>query len=87
MEKIKSLIKNLLEKIKSNKYAMLCLINFAIVVIVGVLFTAPHIGLATALVGSIVYELYNEYKFDNGWDIKRIVADVIGMLIGIFSIL
>ncbi len=57
-------MKNLLSQ--NNKVAHI-LVNLAIVLIFGVLFN-PVVGVAVALVASILKEIYDEYSEDvSGW--------------------
>lgn len=86
METIKNWINNIISFIKTNDKVKHVLVNFAIVLIVG-LFNIK-VGVALAIVASISKELYDKFRPNGtGWDWKDIVADLIGIVIGILILI
>lgn len=80
-------IKNLINKIKSNDKLAHLLVNLFIVVLFGWLFGVV-IGLSLAIIASLCKETYDEFRPNGtGWDWKDIIADIIGILIGLFILL
>lgn len=87
MEKIKIWINNLINLVKTNDKVKHLLCNFIIVIVFGLIFN-PIIGLGLALIASLLKEIYDEYR-DNGtgWDWNDIVADIIGIILGLIFVL
>ena len=87
MEKIKIWINNLINLVKTNDKVKHLLCNFIIVIVFGLIFN-PVIGLGLALIASLLKEIYDEYR-DNGtsWDWNDIVADIIGIILGLIFVL
>lgn len=80
METIKIWIKTLLNKLNQKDKLYHILVNFIIVVFLGVLIN-PSIGLATAIIISLLKETYDEYRIDGtGWNWNDILADLVGIL-------
>lgn len=87
METIKTWIKNILTNFTQRDKIYHITVNFIIVLILGVLF-GPAIGLASSIIVSLGKEIYDEYRPNGtGWDWKDLLADLIGMIIGLFVIL
>lgn len=85
METVKILISNIFNKIKNNDKVLHLLANLFTVIFFGLIFGTLQ-GIITAIFVSLCKELYDKYignKFN--WD--DIVADIIGILIGLFIIL
>lgn len=86
METIKNWINNIISLIKGNDKLKHVIINFAIVLVVGVF--NLKVGVALAIVASISKELYDKYRPNgSGWDWKDLVADLIGIVIGILILI
>lgn len=86
METIKNWINNIISFIKDNDKLKHVLVNFAIVLVVGVF--NLKVGVALAIVASISKELYDKYRPNgSGWDWKDLVADLIGIVIGILILI
>nr|DAX08760.1 MAG TPA: putative periplasmic lipoprotein [Bacteriophage sp.] len=86
METIKNWINNIISLIKGNDKLKHVIINFAIVLIVGVF--NLKVGVALAIVASISKELYDKFRSNGtGWDWKDIIADLIGIILGILIII
>lgn len=87
METLKNWIKSLLTILSQKDKLYLLVINFLIVLFLGVLFN-PAIGLGVALIASIGKETYDEYiSTDSGWNWNDLLIDIIGMVLGLFIIL
>lgn len=87
METLKNQIKTLLTSLGQKDKMYHIAANFIIVLFLGVLFS-PAVGLGAALIASLGKEIYKEYKVDgSGWNIHTLIADVIGMVLGLFIIL
>ena len=68
---------------KSNDKFAHFICNFLIAVILGIIFN-PVIGLAGAIIASLCKETYDEFTEDgSGWDWKDIIADLLGIVIGL----
>ena len=86
METIKNWINNIISFIKDNNKLKHVLISFAIVLVVGVF--NLKVGVALAMVASISKELYDKYRSNgSGWDWKDLIADLIGIVIGILILI
>lgn len=60
---------------------------FLIVIIVGVM-SLPVIGLSAGIIVALLKETYDEFREGGtGWDWKDIIADFIGIILGILIIL
>lgn len=80
-------IKNWINKIRSNDKLLHLLVNLTIVIVFGLL-SGIVIGVGLAVIASLSKEVYDEYRPNgSGWDWNDIVADIIGILIGIFILL
>lgn len=87
METLKIQISNLINLIKTNDKVKHLLCNFIIVIAFGLMFN-PAIGLGLALVVSLLKEVYDEYRENGtGWDWNDIVADIIGIMLGLIFVL
>lgn len=87
METIKTWIKTLLTKLSQKDKLYHLIINFLVVLFLGVLFS-PTIGLAAAIVLSLGKEVYDEYRPNGaGWNWDDLTADLVGILLGLFVIL
>lgn len=86
METIKNWINNIISLIKGNDKLKHVIFNFAIVLIVGIF--NLKVGVALAILASISKELYDKFR-PNGteWDWKDIIADLIGIILGILIII
>lgn len=86
METIKNWINNIISFIKDNDKLKHVLVNFAIVLVVGVF--NLKVGVALAIVASISKELYDKYRPNgSGWNWKDLIADLIGIVIGILILI
>lgn len=80
-------IKNWINKIRSNDKLLHLLVNLTIVIVFGLL-SGIVIGVGLAVIASLSKEVYDEYRPNgSGWDWDDIVADIIGILLGLFIIL
>lgn len=87
MEKIKIWISNLINLVKTNDKVKHLLCNFIIVIVFGLIFN-PVIGLGLALIASLLKETYDEYRENGtGWNWNDIVADIIGIILGLIFVL
>lgn len=84
METIKTWINNIVTIIKNNDKLKHLLINFVIVVLVGVF--NLKVGVTLAILISLGKLLYDRFK-SNNWNWDNIIVDIIGILLGIFIIL
>lgn len=84
MKTIKTWINNIVTIVKNNDKLKHLLINFVIVVLVGVF--NLKIGVALAIAVSLGKILYDKFKL-NSWNWDNVIVDVIGILLGIFIIL
>lgn len=86
MEIIKNWINNIWSVIKTNTKIKCVLINFIIILIVGVF--SLKAGVILALLASLAKEIYDEYNSDGtGWNWEDLIADVIGITLGILIVL
>lgn len=86
MEIIKNWINNIWSVIKTNTKIKCVLINFIIILIVGVF--SLKVGVILALLASLAKEVYDEYNSDGtGWNWEDLIADVIGITLGILIVL
>jgi len=86
MEIIKNWISNIWSVIKTNTKVKCVLINFIIILIVGVF--SLKAGVILALLASLAKEVYDEYNSDGtGWNWEDLIADVIGITLGILIVL
>lgn len=86
MEIIKNWISNIWSVIKTNTKIKCVLINFIIILIVGVF--SLKAGVILALLASLAKEVYDEYNSDGtGWNWEDLIADVIGITLGILIVL
>lgn len=87
MEKIINWVITLLNKLSQKDKIYHIIINFIIVLFLGVIFE-PTVGLTVALIVSLGKEAYDEYKPEStGWNWEDLLADVIGMVIGLLIVL
>lgn len=84
METIKTWINNIVTIVKNNDKLKHLLINFIIVVLVGVF--NLKVGVILAILISLGKLLYDRFK-SNNWNRDNIIVDIIGILLGIFIIL
>lgn len=84
METIKTWINNIVTIVKNNDKLKYLLINFVIVVLVGVF--NLKVGVTLAILTSLGKLLYDRFK-SNNWNWDNIIVDIIGILLGIFIIL
>lgn len=86
MEIIKNWINNIWSVIKTNTKVKCVLINFIIILIIGVF--NLKVGVILALLASLAKEIYDEYNSDGtGWNWEDLIADVIGITLGILIVL
>lgn len=86
MEIIKNWISNIWSAIKTNTKIKCVLINFIIILIIGVF--SLKTGVILALLASLAKEVYDEYNSDGtGWNWEDLIADVIGITLGILIVL
>ena len=86
MEIIKNWISNIWSVIKTNTKIKCVLINFIITLIVGVF--SLKAGVILALLASLAKEVYDEYNSNGtGWNWEDLIADVIGITLGILIVL
>lgn len=86
METIKTWIKTLLNELPQTDKRRHLAVNLIIVMFLGGLVN-PIIGVIVAVLLSIGKEVYDEYRPNGtGWDWNDLVADLIGILLGLFAI-
>lgn len=86
METIKTWIKTLLNELPQTDKRRHLAVNLIIVIFLGGLVN-PIIGVIVAVLLSIGKEVYDEYRPNGtGWDWNDLVADLIGILLGLFAI-
>lgn len=87
METLKTWIKNLWNNLEQKDKMYHIAANFIMVLFIGTLF-GPAIGLGVSLIASLGKEIYDEYRTEGtGWDWADLLADIIGMTIGLLIIL
>lgn len=86
METIKTWIKTLLSELPQTDKRRHLAVNLVIVMFLGGLVN-PVIGVAIAVLLSVGKEVYDEYRPNGtGWSWNDLVADLIGILLGLFAI-
>lgn len=80
-------IKNWINKIKSNDKLLHLLVNLFIILLFGGLFGIV-IGLSLSILASLGKESYDALRPNGtGWDWKDLLADLVGIIIGILILL
>lgn len=77
-------MKDQIKKILKNDKVLRLICNFIIVVVLGFTFNIVT-GISVALIASLSKELYDEIKY-KGWSWDDLIADLIGIVLGIIVV-